>query len=259
MGEAKLRRAKFFEDHPLCCFCGGDQAAKEEDHQPARVFFSNRVWPEGFVFPACERCNRASKESENALALLAAPQNDEIRADYQKRVAWAWRNSPNLLNKLHSLTTRDKRNVARRLGLPLPPGTTFSDLPIVKLNKDIWQPHLDMIGRKLALALWYQSFSRPLAHAGSISIWSFTNSDALAHQLPPEVTELMPSLVIPRRASVSLGDQFLVKYGATEEGGAAYLISLHHRIFFLLVVIETNEEPDEDISGRTFRPFRWSD
>src|SRR5580704_6101100 len=63
-------RKKFFVDHPLCCFCGGVRRASTEDHQPARSFFDQRRWPEGYNFPACERCNAASRSFENVFAVL---------------------------------------------------------------------------------------------------------------------------------------------------------------------------------------------
>ncbi len=59
MGEAKQRLKRFLEKHPRCCFCGGEVAATTEDHQPGRVFFRDRQWPENFSFPACEPCNAA--------------------------------------------------------------------------------------------------------------------------------------------------------------------------------------------------------
>src|SRR5262249_53641926 len=70
MGDSKRRKSKFFAEHPRCCFCGGSQRATTEDHQPARSLFDSRCWPEGYVFPACERCNAASRRDEAVLAFV---------------------------------------------------------------------------------------------------------------------------------------------------------------------------------------------
>jgi len=65
------RRARFFRENPDCCFCGGVRPAVEEDHIPSRTLFTNRHWPEGYVFPACERCNRATSREELLVAFVA--------------------------------------------------------------------------------------------------------------------------------------------------------------------------------------------
>jgi hypothetical protein len=44
MGDSKRRKNRFFAEHPRCCFCGGDNEATTEDHQPARGLFDGRRW-----------------------------------------------------------------------------------------------------------------------------------------------------------------------------------------------------------------------
>jgi hypothetical protein len=69
---AKSRRLKLFlEQHPICCFCGGDVAAVSIDHVPNSAVFHKRDRPEGYAFPACDQCQTVSRKSELVFAALA--------------------------------------------------------------------------------------------------------------------------------------------------------------------------------------------
>ena len=70
MGEKVRRTQLFLAKHPLCCFCGGTEPAVTEDHVPARSFFAKRRWPEGYAFPACEKCNAATRLDEQVCNFL---------------------------------------------------------------------------------------------------------------------------------------------------------------------------------------------
>lgn len=70
MGSRRARRQAFFSTHPHCCFCGGSAVATTEDHVPGRSLFAERAWPEGYVFPSCESCNRGSAEGELFMGFL---------------------------------------------------------------------------------------------------------------------------------------------------------------------------------------------
>lgn len=71
MGANVSRKKLFLAQHPLCCFCGGHRPSAEPDHVPSRVLFDKRQWPEGFEFPACIDCNRATRHDEQVVAMLS--------------------------------------------------------------------------------------------------------------------------------------------------------------------------------------------
>jgi hypothetical protein len=48
----------------------GERPAATEDHHPAKALFDRKEWPEGYVFPACEPCNKATKHYEHVMSVL---------------------------------------------------------------------------------------------------------------------------------------------------------------------------------------------
>jgi hypothetical protein len=129
VGRSRDRRTAFFASHPLCCFCGGVTPATEEDHQPGRVFFRDREWPEGFVFPACSACNAVSRYAETAASVLACSVADDFnRSQYRSRVASLRMNRPDLIAGM-GMTANEKRGALKRLGLEPPPGVTILASP----------------------------------------------------------------------------------------------------------------------------------
>src|SRR5260370_39068705 len=101
LGKRKRKRLDLLDGDTLCCFCGEGPAATE-DHQPARALFDRREWPEGYAFPACEPCNKASKHYENVMTVLvrlaSAREDDPQRvADFPKYVDAIGNNFPKLL------------------------------------------------------------------------------------------------------------------------------------------------------------------
>src|SRR4051794_40646259 len=89
MGAAKGKRAireQFLKDHPLCCFCGGATTATTEDHVPSRALFRDRQWPEGYVFPACQKCNGVSSKHELIIAMLGRTYPDVEDETHKEQV-----------------------------------------------------------------------------------------------------------------------------------------------------------------------------
>ena len=64
------RKACFFAQHPVCCFCG-DTPSEEIDHLPSRACFDNRNYPDGFEFPTCRACNESTSNAEQVVALFS--------------------------------------------------------------------------------------------------------------------------------------------------------------------------------------------
>jgi hypothetical protein len=64
VGEARNKRLRFLAVHPVCCFCGGVEAATTIDHVPAPTCFPGREAPETFEFPACTACQGTTRLDE---------------------------------------------------------------------------------------------------------------------------------------------------------------------------------------------------
>jgi len=72
MGQGKKKKQRFFKEHSNCCFCGGVSKATTIDHVPPRAPFHGRAAPEGFEFPACERCQFSTSKDEIAFSFMVA-------------------------------------------------------------------------------------------------------------------------------------------------------------------------------------------
>jgi hypothetical protein len=70
MGNSRRKKEIFFQNHPICCFCGQREAV-EIDHLPSRACFDDRVFPDGFEFPSCSECNRGTSNEEQFIAMLS--------------------------------------------------------------------------------------------------------------------------------------------------------------------------------------------
>src|SRR5260370_26262593 len=81
MGSATRYRKAFLLAHPVCAFCGDVTPSTTIEHCPPRAMFQNRRWPEGFEFPACDRCNGGTRDDDLLIAMLARVDPLENRGD----------------------------------------------------------------------------------------------------------------------------------------------------------------------------------
>lgn len=241
MSEKNRRLKRFFAEHPNCCFCAGEKSATTEDHQPGRIFFRNREWPENFSFPACEQCNAASRTSERILGILVhGHSDDEDRGPYQRNLESVRREFPDEIKAL--LTTRiEQRKILKSAGLSLPAGVALDDVPVVTMRREFWDPHFEMLSRKLLLALHYQCFNRPLSRSGGLWHYVHTNFDFAADQYPKEVLETAKLFARPVRNNRFLNDQFLIRWTVVENSPTGmFILQLQNR---LVITGFTTEEP----------------
>ena len=131
MGAKSQHRRAFLSRHPKCCFCGGHRPAEEVDHVPSRVLFKDRHWPEGYEFPACARCNRATRLDEQVIAMLSLIHPDghspEERAEVQERIRAVAHNHPALLEEMKPSVSQ-LRQASRKYGIQPNQGQTYLEL-----------------------------------------------------------------------------------------------------------------------------------
>lgn len=166
MGQARQKLSQFLEGQPACIFCGGSRIATTIDHQPARALFDERVWPDGYDFPACEPCNQFSKDAEHKLALLvridSEREDDPIRRrEFRKYVSAMRNNFPGLLKPL---TANEKRKFVKREGMSRPQGLALADLNAVGIQSDAAENLFEITIEKLLRALHWK-------HTGNIVLW----------------------------------------------------------------------------------------
>jgi hypothetical protein len=225
MGQAKQRKDRFFAQHPICCFCGGGAKATTQDHWPPRSFFLGRIWPDEHVFPACQRCNSASRIHEMLFAMICRirfgpakvgiPEDDGY-AEWMKNAQGVARVLPDVYRSMH-LSVTEKRSRMRQMGILPDPGRTTRDVPILSIDHPEFAEAAKTITRKLFCALYYFRTSRILGSGGGIvSFWT-TNAHSMdeflnAETLRPVLAQFPPI----RRGGAQLGDQFSCAYTVAE-------------------------------------------
>lgn len=219
MGQGKNKKRRFLQAHPWCCFCGGTAPATTVDHIPARTCFPERAPPDGFEFPACARCQTASRVDELAFGnfvRMTDPNPDNYRSeDARKSYSGISNNLPHLLPRM-ALTSRDKRRALRNMGLAKPPNVALDSLPMVAISTDI-DPHIHRYARKMAAALYYKEKGKPIGLG--FRIWTAWTLPTYAHQMKGvvEILKDIPFQTIGARPNMNFGDRFGYRFDKADD------------------------------------------
>ena len=242
-GRKKRRRLNLLDRQPLCIFCGGSVPASTIDHQPARSFFDAKHSPEGYEFPACEPCNKKSKDHEHVLTTLVrlkgdGQQNDQRELDFAKYAKAMRNNFPDLLR---TLGPGEKQGFVKSRGVFVPVGRAFPvQLPMVAIDPKIAGAAVDTVFRKLMCALHYKHTGEILPADAEITVKWTTNA-----ALPDFMTEEMKTFVAgltnePRltRNGKDLADQFDYRYQVADDlSASAYFVKFRQSLYGVGVVL----------------------
>lgn len=255
MGQARKLRLEFLKRNPTCCFCGGDTPASTLDHQPGRVFFKDRQWPENFVFPACQSCNAISSDSEELLAVLLHGESDNVdRTRYLKLISSINDRYPDLASDLTNQSANDNRRLFRKYNLTKPAGLAFGELPLIRMDSSFWDTHIDHFSRKLLLAIHYQCFGKIVPPEGGVSSRFFTNFDWISGNIPEKIADLPKKFVSPTRNKQDLSAQFSITYNNLSEYDAGiFVCQFHGRALLVGFTSERRDLFDE--VGTFFPPY----
>lgn len=217
MGEAKAGKRRFLAEHPICCFCGGGVPATTIDHIPARVCFPDRHPPEGFEFPACDRCQNASRLDELAFGMFVrlgdADENNYRQSDVKRLISGVANNLPNILPRI-DLSPRAKRNSLRAMGLQKPSHVLAADIPLMAVPTDI-QPHMHRYGCKLACALFYREMGK--AAPADYHVWAIWGQEADRARMASwdKFVSMTPLVTIGQRSNFDFGNRFRYRCNKT--------------------------------------------
>ncbi len=257
------RKAQFLKANPSCCFCGGEAPSVTIDHVPARSFFHERKWPEGYEFPACKLCNETTRLDELLFSLLArilpdpeAPDETGLLPELFKSID---NNFPGILEKLQP-SARDVRKWLRDTGTMLPRGVSLSEVPILKTDHPILRDAIRQTVKKLALALYYKHSGRIVPKHGRIGISFFTNTTFKPALFSDEFFNALSGMSESRRGNLKLESRFNYQYAiAPDTGFAGFLIRFPQSMAFLVIVSpngDLKEFTENDEFGRWIvRPF----
>ena len=205
MGERARRKRLFLAKHPFCCFCGGGKPATTEDHVPPRSLFAQRRWPEGYAFPACEKCNAATRLAEQVFTFLSRcsqdPLNRQGEAEFNRAVDALGNNHPGIL--LEILPSRS---------------LTYRGRPAIQVNGPQVRRAVEDYARKLFSALHYKETGRILPQSGGIAWQWWSNVQLFEGEMPTTFETRFHGTPALKRQKEVLEDQFKYKYTVTEDG-----------------------------------------
>lgn len=259
----RQRRQKFFQAHPVCCFCGGDAPAVEEDHFPSRALFRERVWPEGYAFPACARCNRVTSADELIVAILSrvrGGKDDTVaRAETAKYMTAVRDEFPGLLEAMRPRTHRDYRNARKNYGLSLQPGQVSTDLPVCTLTDSRIQNSVRNFAQKLGLALYYRHAGMPVPKTGGVAARWYSNLQVDTDAIPRDIAEILPEFPKLGRGPVELTDQFFYRWGLADKKTIGTFLAMFRQSFAILGFVSADmSDFPPDNGPMTARPvYHW--
>lgn len=210
MAHALNKRGRFLAAHRFCCFCGGKERSTTVDHVPARNCFPGRAGPEGFEFPACDRCQVVSRLDELAFGMFVRindPSNGNYRREELLRSFSGIQNNLPHLMPFTGLSRTAKRQALREKGIEKPPNVLVDDLPLVGIPAEI-DAYVHRYARKIAAALYYREKGRPIGQ--DFLIWTHWAQAVDQTQMKGllEVAKMSPFLTIGRRSNLDFGDRF---------------------------------------------------
>lgn len=261
MGAKHKRRRQFLADNPLCCFCGGTRVSEEIDHIPSRVLFKNRQWPEGFEFPACSKCNRATSLDEQVVAMLSlvtASTTDPSIADLiQERMQAIANNLPELFIEMNP-TTDQLREAASKYTFPKSQKHPISKLPVLSVRGPLVNSAIANFGRKLACALYYKHTHRIASPDAQIALRWYTNLQIDNNEIPRELADILVNFPVLRRAKISLDDQFFYRWAVSETESMGVFLAFFRNAFAILSFINTSKESFSFLANEDLlSPYSW--
>ena len=194
MGIAKRtskRKTDFLNQHPFCCFCGGEKPATTIDHVPSKQMFRLKRRPAGLEFPACEQCNHSTGPHELVAALMSRlTENSSAKAGEEKE-----------LIKLITAVDKNRHGLLQEM-IP----SWQQEYDVFTLNHPEIQQgwgalnaggpmlnqSLQIFGAKLCQALHYEHTNKIVPKSGVIYVLWFSNYDRMTGNIPVTLINLLP-------------------------------------------------------------------
>lgn len=218
MGEAKRKKLKLENGNFQCIFCGGLKPATTIDHVPPKIIFSNRAWPEGFEFPACEACNNGTSDNDVVVGLMARmARDDENIVGLLKNIR---SQRPDFIHKMLDISNVEARKAAKRFNLEKPAGMTYKELGVVNVT-DAMDDSVRILASKLTKAVYYKLTNQIFPSNGGLLFNWFTNAQRYEYgkiYVLDGLSQFNYSSEVLKRNSKCLRDQFDYRYSLSDEG-----------------------------------------
>lgn len=252
----RLSKNKFLSHFPQCVFCGGRSASVERDHQPGRNLFDQRIWPEGYEFPTCKPCNRATKNDELLVDLFArfpsCLASREAMQDWNRRFVRLLEQFPDLYWAMRM--TNNSRRVIQR---------THPDKGGAVINfPEEFRYRFNRVAFKLGAALhWKHTDHQIIPPDGGCMIDIVPNEDP---EVNCQADEFLRTLADQRAMPVanrrSLSDQFEYDFWSREGNAGLYSVRIRKHFRFIIAVCLTPSDYEAfasipEISRKMIQPF----
>jgi hypothetical protein len=241
MGERKKRRDALLGKP--CIFCAGENSSTTTDHQPPRVFFVNRQWPEGYEFPACRLCNQDTRITEKRLGLIV--RLDPTLSDNSTE----FREARELMQDMHqhdpTFMAQFKKEISYEEAARILNGYGIEyerddhgqvDLPIVSFPT-VLARDLNKYFEKLGKALHYKHTQQIVPKTAGFKVHWETNATIAESEVDAHMIALCNGLGLTQRNRKSLHDQFVYRYEASENGNlGAYLVKFRFTLSVSILI-----------------------
>jgi len=214
--------------------------ATTEDHIPARSLFLRRKWPEGYVFPACERCNQSSRLDELLMAASVRIRVRDFRSqeeedELEHALSNFQRKLPHVFKKLKELTRVETRRNLRERGIHQTSFPGIGELYIVEIPEEVHQATV-RYGEKLGKALHYMHTGRIIPSTGALYSYPFTNGVNIPTDVIEKALVVLPGQSITKRDHTLLDGQFAYRYGVVDSGEASAYFTVFGESLSILIL-----------------------
>lgn len=252
MGEHRVRqynRKQYLLHNPFCCYCG--TKATTTDHIPTRAYFLQRAWPEGFEFPACDKCNAETRIDEQVVAFIlnlslikSSPAIEELLIKLSRAIM---NNAPEILLEwrinLPTSKSAEKRAFREVFG-PLGDHLRLQKYGMIDIGP-LTKQRMNRFIRKVAKTLFYKHTGRIL-DGYILANWNniYTEEIKTLQEKTKNFQIFAKNVIIPARANKSTIDQFAYRYAVDPNGEwlFAYVTFSEQAMFELTVLSETGLE-----------------
>jgi hypothetical protein len=246
MGQSKRRKDAIFQKQSTCIFCGGSSLATTIEHCPPRAMFQEKVWPEGFEFPACSTCNNGSSDQDLLVAMLArCGLDDKGNGDGRLPgvMAAVHQQFPSLIEKMLP-SASEARKMNRELGISPSAGETHQEASPVKVTEEMHEA-IEVFSSKLAKGIFFLETGRVFPTEGKLALNWFSNI-GLVQDGYYKVFELLAGVSgvskNVERNRQPLTDQFTYKFSPVTDADMFLLQAQFGRAFGLVVIAAAQRE-----------------
>jgi hypothetical protein len=216
MSGKNTRKRRLFEQFPHCCFCGGLKPATTVDHVPPRACFPDGYAPEGFEFPACNRCNEETSKNDQIFGLFSALMDfDGSKMNRPEDLKKLLKLRQGLANNYpDALPDEEAARPLNRVGSIITPMPAAYAIPTRIALKDA----VKVMGAKLTHALYFrETGGKSLPSEHRFFSTAYQPQRAGTQHWTELLKTLLPNLMVGARPNIKdYGDRFQYKSGYKE-------------------------------------------